>query len=48
VTLWLHCHTPVTSDNTITVIVTSHKIIEKNVEDFGKITLYNVYNTCWP
>ena len=41
-TLWSHCHTSVTSNNTVTVIGTSHKVIEKNIEGFGKMMLYNV------
>ena len=35
-----HCHT---SDNIVTVIVTSHKVTKKSIEDSGKIILYNVY-----
>ena len=42
VTLQSHCHTSVTSDNTVTVIFTSHEVIEKNIEGFRKITSYNI------
>ena len=38
-----HCHTSVTLDDTVTVIVTGHKVTEKGVEDSGKMILYNVY-----
>jgi len=41
--LWLYCHTSVTSDDMVTVIVTSHKVTEKNIEGSEKIMLYNVY-----
>ena len=37
-----HCHTSVTSNNIVTVIVTSYKITEKDVEDSRKMILYNV------
>ena len=30
--IWLHCHTSVTPDDIVTVMVTSHEIIEKNVD----------------
>ena len=39
------CHTSVTSDDTVTATVTNHKVTEKNVEDSGKMTLYNVSYT---
>jgi len=42
----LHCHTSVTPDNIVIVIVTSHKITGKNVEGSGKIMSYNIYYTC--
>ena len=42
---WSHCHTSVTSDDMITVMITSYKIIEKNMEDFGKIISYNMCKT---
>ena len=29
----------------ITLIVTSHKVTEKNIEGSRRITLYNIYNT---
>ena len=29
----------------VTVIVTSHKVIKKNIEGSRRITLYNIYNT---
>ena len=41
---WSHCHTSVTSDDMITVIATSHKIIEKDIEGSGRMMLYNIYN----
>ena len=41
--LWLYCHTSVTSDDMVTVVVTSHKVTEKNIEDSEKIMLYNIY-----
>ena len=39
VTSWSYCHTSVTSDDMVTVIVTSYKIIEKNIKDSEKMTL---------
>jgi len=39
-----HCHTSVTSDD----MVTSHKVIEKDIEGSGKMMLYNMYYICWP
>ena len=33
----------VPSDDMVTVMVTSHKVTEKDVEGSGKITLYNIY-----
>ena len=30
--IWLHSHTSVTPDDIVTVMVTSHEIIEKNVD----------------
>ena len=41
-----HCHTSVTSDDIVTVIVISYEITEKNVEGFERIMSYNVYTTC--
>jgi len=41
--LWLYCHTSVTSDDMVTVVVTSHKVTEKNIEGSEKIMLYNIY-----
>jgi len=41
-----HCHKSVTSDNMVTVTVTSYEITEKDIEDSGKMILYNMYNTC--
>jgi len=41
-----HCHTSVTSDDMITVMVISYKITEKNIKGSGRIILYNVCNTC--
>jgi len=45
VILWSHCHTSVTSDDMVTVIVTSYKIIEKNMECSGKMMSYNMCKT---
>jgi len=42
--LWSHCHTSVTSDDTVTVIVTSYEVIEKDIEGSGRMILYNMYN----
>ena len=44
VTSWLYCYTAVTLDEKVTVIVTSHKVTEKDVDDSGRMILYNVYN----
>ena len=41
-----HCHTSVISDDMVTVMVTSHEVTKKNIEDSGKIMSYNVYYTC--
>ena len=41
-----HCHTSVTSDEMVTVIVTSYEAIEKNIEGSRIIMLYNMYNIC--
>ena len=40
------CHISVTSYDMVIVTVTSHEVIEKGIEDSGKITLYNIYYTC--
>ena len=37
-----YCHTLVTSDDKVTVMVTSYKVIEKNIKGFEKIILYNI------
>ena len=39
---WSHCHTSVTSDDMITVMVTSYEVTKKNIEGFRKIMLYNM------
>ena len=39
-----HCHTSVTSYDMVTVMVTSHKVTEKDVEGSGRIMSYNMYN----
>ena len=39
-------NTSVTSDVTVTVIVTSHKITKKNIKGFGRMLLYNMCNIC--
>ena len=41
-----HCHTSVTLDDMVTVMVTSHEITKKSIEGSGKIISYNVYYTC--
>ena len=42
---WSYYHTSITSDDTVTVIVTSHEIIEKDVEGSRKMMSYNICNT---
>jgi len=42
VTSQLYCHKSVTLDDTVTVMVTSHKVTEKSVEGSGKMILYNI------
>ena len=44
VTTWSHCHTSVTSDDIVTVTVTSHRITKKDIEGFRRMTSYNMYN----
>ena len=39
------CHISVTLDDTVTVIVTSYEIAEKEIEGSGRMILYNMYNT---
>jgi len=41
-----HCHTSVTSDDIVTVMVTSHKITEKDIKGSGRMISYNIYNIC--
>ena len=41
-----HCHTSVTLDDMIIVTVTSYKVIEKDIEGFRKIMLYNMCKIC--
>jgi len=45
VTLWSYYYTSVTSDDMVTVTVTSYKIIEKDKEDSKRIMSYNICNT---
>ena len=40
-----HSHTSVTSDDIATVIVTSYKITEKNIEASEKMMSYNICKT---
>jgi len=47
VTSWTHCHTSVTLDDMVTVLVTSHEVTEKSIKDSGKIILYNIYYIYW-
>ena len=37
-----HYHISVTSDDMVTVMVTSHEVTEKDVEGFKKMMLYNI------
>ena len=37
-----YCHTSVTLDNMVTVIVTSHEITEKDIESSRKIISYSI------
>ena len=37
-----HCHPSVTSDDMVTVTVTSHEVTEKDVEGSGKMISYDV------
>ena len=37
-----HCHTSVTSDDMVTVTVTSHEVIKKNIKGSRRMTSYNV------
>ena len=46
VTSQSHYHIQVTSDDMVTVIVTSHKVTEKDIEGSRRIISYNIYNTC--
>ena len=41
-----HCHKSVTLDDMVTVMVTSHKVTEKDIEGSERITSYNVCNIC--
>ena len=45
---WSHCHTSVTSDDMVTVMVTSYDITEKDIEGSRRIISYNIYNIYWP
>jgi len=42
------CNIYVTSNEMVTVMITSYKIVEKEIEGFGRITLDNMYNTYQP
>ena len=39
-------HTSVTSDDMVTIMVTSHEVTEKNMEGFGRMISYNICNIC--
>jgi len=39
-----HCYISVTSYDIVTVMVTSYKITEKDIEGSGRMMSYNVYN----
>jgi len=39
-------HKYVTSDDMVTVMVTSHKITEEKIEGSGRIISYNMYSIC--
>ena len=41
-----YCHTSVTLDDTVTVMVTGHKVTEKGVKNSRKMILYNMYYIC--
>ena len=43
-----HGYILVISDNMVTVMVTSHKVTEKDIEGSERIISYNVCNICWP
>ena len=45
-TLQSYYHTSVTSYDMVTVTVTNHEAIEKDVEGSRKMTLYNMYYIC--
>ena len=40
------CHTSVTSDDIVTVMVTSLEITEEKVEGSGRMISYNIYSIC--
>ena len=40
------CHTSVTSDDIVTVIVTSNNITEKDVKGSERMISYNMYYIC--
>jgi len=40
------CHIYVTSNETVTVMVTSYKIVEEEVEGSRRMILDNMYNIC--
>ena len=39
-------HISVTSDDMITIMVTSHEVTEKNIKGFERMISYNIYNIC--
>ena len=41
-----HCHTSVTSDDTVIVMVTNYEITEKGIEGPRRMILYNICNIC--
>ena len=41
-TLQVYYYTSVTSDDIVTTLVTSHEVVEKDVEGSGRIILYNI------
>ena len=40
-----HCYTSVTSDDIVTVMVTSHEVTNKDIESSERMISYNMYNT---
>ena len=43
-----YCYTSVTSYGIVTVTVTSHIVIEKDIEGSRRMISYSIYDTYWP